>query len=193
MAGKGETRMSIQSLHHITLICAAAQRTIDFYTGVLGLRFIKKTVNFDDPGSYHLYFGDELGKPGSAITFFEWPGARRGYPGIGGTHHFALQVPDYDGLLKWKRRLNDLGVAVDGPLDRHYFKSIYFNDPDGTILEIATVGPGWTMDEASDALGTEYREPPAQMLVNNRGEARIQAEAWPEAVAVSTRALALSQ
>ncbi len=174
--------MTILGLHHITLICADAQRTVDFYTRVLGQRFVKKTINFDDPGSYHLYFGDERGSPGSAITFFEWPGARRGYPGIGGTHHFALQVPDYDGLLQWKRRLTDLEIAVEGPLDRHYFVSIYFRDPDGTILEIATRGPGWTMDEAPDKLGTEFRAPPPEMLVNNRDETRIQAENWPEPV-----------
>ncbi len=134
--------MTVQGLHHITIVCADAQRTVDFYTRVLGLRLVKKTVNFDDPSSYHLYFGDETGRPGTAITFFEWPGAPKGQWGIGGTHHFALQVADYDGLLKWKRRLTDLGLPVDGPLDRHYFTSIYFNDPDGTILEIATRRPG---------------------------------------------------
>src|SRR5439155_9341990 len=178
--------------HHITLICADAQRTVDFYTQMLGLRFIKKTVNFDDPGSYHLYFGNEAARPGSVVTFFEWPGATRGHPGIGGTHHFALAVADYDGLLQWKRRLVDLGISVDGPLDRHYFTSIYFNDPDGTILEIATRGPGWTIDEAPDAIGPEFREPPAAMLVNNRDEARIQAETWPEPVTKITSEMALS-
>jgi glyoxalase family protein len=186
------SEMNIQGLHHISIVCADAQRTVDFYTQVLGLRFIKKTVNFDDPGSYHLYFGDAIGHPGSVITFFEWPGAAKGHPGIGGTHHYALQVHDYDALLKWKRRLVDLGLSVDGPLDRHYFKSIYFNDPDGTILEIATLGPGWTIDEAPESIGTEFRAPPAQMLVNNRDEARIQAETWPEPVPVITADMALS-
>src|SRR5690606_5456304 len=118
--------MTVLGLHHITLVCADAQRTVDFYTGVLGLRLVKQTVNFDDPGSYHLYFGDGLGRPGTAITFFEWPRAPRGRPGVGGTHHFALAVADDDSLLKWKRRLTDLGLAVSGPLDRHYFTSIYF-------------------------------------------------------------------
>jgi glyoxalase family protein len=186
--------MTIQGIHHITLGCTDAQRTIDFYTQVLGQRFVKKTVNFDDPGgTYHLYFGDELGRPGSAITFFEWPNAARGYPGIGGTHHFALRVADYDGLLKWKRRLTDLGLSVEGPLDRHYFVSIYFNDPDGTIIEIATDGPGWTKDEAPDSLGTAYRQPPPEMIVANRDEARIQAETWPEPVPEITAEMALRQ
>jgi glyoxalase family protein len=173
---------SIQGLHHITLVSANAQRTVDFYTRVLGLRLVKQTVNFDDPGAYHLYFGDETGSPGSAITFFEWPNAPRGKPGIGGTHHFALSVADRDGLLRWKRRLTDRGVAVSGPFDRHYFTSIYMQDPDGVIVEIATQGPGWTVDEAPDSLGTEHRPPPAEMLAANRDAARIAAETWPEPV-----------
>ena len=186
------TSTDILGLHHITIVCANAQRTVDFYTQVLGQRFVKKTVNFDAPESYHLYFGDEVGHPGTAITFFEWPNSPKGRPGIGGTHHFAMQVRDYDGLLKWKRRLVDMGISIDGPLDRHYFKSIYFNDPDGTILEIATLGPGWTIDEEPDALGMAYREPPADMLVNNRDEARIRAETWPEPVPAITADMALS-
>src|SRR5262245_23438854 len=104
--------MTILGIHHITLICSDPQQTINFYTHVLGQRLVKQTINFDDPGSYHLYFGDETGSPGSAITFFAWPGASKGNWGIGGTHHFAMQVPDYNGLLKWKRRLTDLGIAV---------------------------------------------------------------------------------
>ncbi len=185
--------MTIQGLHHITLVCADAQRTVDFYTKVLGQRMVKKTVNFDDPGSYHIYFGNETGQPGTAITFFEWSHAPKGRPGIGGTHHFALIVPDYDGLLKWKRRLTDLGMAVDGPYDRHYFTSIYFNDPDGTILEIATEGPGWTIDEEADQIGTEFREPPPEMLVRNRDEEAIEAHSWPEAVPEISSEMALDQ
>jgi len=185
--------MSILGLHHITLVCSHAQRTVDFYTGVMGLRLVKQTVNFDDPGSYHLYFGDELGRPGSAITFFEWPGAPRGGWGIGGTHHFALQVADRNGLLRWKRRLNDLGITVEGPLDRHYFQSIYFHDPDGTIIEIATAGPGWTIDEELERLGSALREPPPAMLIANRDAATIKATTWPEPVPSITPEMALGQ
>lgn len=185
--------MTVLGLHHITIVCADAQRTVDFYTGVLGLRLVKKTVNFDDPGSHHLYFGNETGSPGSAITFFEWPRAPKGHWGIGGTHHYAMQVADYDSLLKWKRRLNDLGISVDGPLDRHYFVSIYFNDPDGTILEIATVGPGWTVDEEEASIGTEYREPPQEMMVRNRDEERIAATTWPDPVFDITDDMALNR
>jgi glyoxalase family protein len=188
-----EDHVTITGIHHITLICGDAQRTIDFYTGALGQRLVKKTVNFDDPDSYHLYFGDAQGSPGSAVTFFEWPKGRKGYPGVGGTHHYALRVADYDGLLKWKRRLTDLGIAVDGPLDRHYFTSIYCNDPDGMIIEIATDGPGFARDEPADRLGEAYRAPPAEMLINNRAEGRIQAEIWPEPVPEITAGMALQQ
>lgn len=183
--------MSILGLHHITLVSSNAQRTIDFYTRALGLRLVKQTVNFDDPGSYHLYFGDETGRPGTAITYFEWQGAPRGLPGIGGTHHYALQVEDYDSLLKWKRRLIDLDLRVDGPYDRHYFRSIYFRDPDGAIMEIATRGPGWTVDEDAQHLGEEYREPPAEMQINNRDEERIRAEMWEAPVPEITGDMAL--
>ncbi len=185
------TDMGIQGIHHITVVCGDAQRTIDFYTEVLGLHLVKKTVNFDDPRSYHLYFGDAVGSPGSAITFFEWPGAPKGQPGIGGTHHFALTVADRDGLLKWKRRLTDLGIRVSGPLDRHYFESLYLTDPDGTIVEIATKGPGWAVDEEPDCLGTEHRDPPLEMIIANRDEVRIGAETWSEPVAAITPEMAL--
>ncbi len=184
--------MTILGLHHITLVTSNAQRCVDFYVRTLGLRLVKKTVNFDDPSAYHLYFGDETGRPGSAVTFFEWPTAARGAPGIGGTHHFALAVPDMDGLLMWKRRLVDLGVRVNGPYDRHYFTSIYLADPDGTIVEIATQGPGWAVDEAPSEIGTRHVDPPEAMLVANRDEARISGLTWPEPVPGITPAMALS-
>jgi glyoxalase family protein len=174
--------MSILGLHHITLFCSNAQRTVSFYTRILGMRLIKKTVNFDDPQTYHLYFGDEAGNPGTVVTFFEYSTAPKGHPGIGGTHHFAFQTADYEGLLKWKRRLTDLDLKVDGPFDRQYFTSIYFRDPDGVILEIATIGPGWTRDEEPGRIGMEYRPPPDEMLVRNRDEERIRQEIWHEPV-----------
>lgn len=183
--------MTILGLHHITLVSSNAQRTADFFTQILGLRLVKKTVNFDDPGSYHLYFGDETGSPGSAITYFEWPNAPKGAFGIGGTHHFALTVADEEGLLKWKRRLTDYNIQVTGPLDRLYFKSIYFTDPDGQIIEIATAGPGFTVDEAADVLGEAQREPPAEMSIRNRDEAAVAAATWQQPVPEITPEMAL--
>ncbi|HRE46363.1 MAG TPA: VOC family protein [Aggregatilineales bacterium] len=183
--------MTIQGLHHITLAASDAQQTIDFYSGVLGLRFTKQTVNFDDPTSYHLYFGNKNADPGSAITFFEWRDAPRGYPGMGGTHHFALQAANSDALLKWKRRLTDLDIAVNGPYDRHYFTSIYFRDPDGAQLEIATVAPGFAVDELAESLGSQHLSPPPAMILANRDEARIRAQTWGESVPTITPDMAL--
>lgn len=178
--------MSILGLHHITLVTANAQRTVDFYTELLGLRLVKTTVNFDDPSSYHLYFGDDIGRPGTVITWFEWKGAARGLPGIGGTHHFALRVPDRSALLQWKRRLTDHGLSVAGPLDRTYFTSLYFRDPDGQVVELATDGPGLLVDEAPDRLGTTFQTPPEQAQKGGRDEQAIATEQWPEPVPVIT-------
>lgn len=176
---------SITGIHHLTAVSSNAQRTVDFYTRMLGLRLIKQTVNFDDPSSYHLYFGDEENGPG-VLTVFESKGAPRGRYGIGGTHHLAFETRDRDTLRQWKRWLADSGTPVTGPYDRVYFESIYFTDPDGLIVEIATRGPGWTLDEAPDALGSEVKLPPRETMVNHRDEAAIAAETWPEAIPVPT-------
>src|SRR5438477_11660489 len=74
-------KKTIPGLHHVTAIASDPQRNLDFYVGLLGLRFVKRTINFDDPGTYHFYFGDELGTPGTILTFFPWPGVRRGIRG----------------------------------------------------------------------------------------------------------------
>jgi glyoxalase family protein len=110
------------------------------------------------------------------------PAAAPGAPGIGGSHHFALAVPDRDALLRWKRRFLDEGYAVNGVLDRHYFQSIYVKDPDGQIVELATLGPGWAVDEEPARLGELHRDPPPEMINLNRDRARIAAENWPEPV-----------
>src|SRR6059058_3377430 len=97
----------IRGLHHVTAIASDPQRNLDFYVGLLGLRFVKRTVNFDDPGSYHFYFGDNRGTPGTILTFFPWPGARRGIRGTGQIAEKAsprfgqgvIRFSDPDGLL----------------------------------------------------------------------------------------------
>lgn len=172
--------MDLLGLHHITLICSNARRTLDFYTRVLGFRLVKKTVNFDDPGAYHLYFGNEIAAPGTLLTFFEWRDLSKGQWGIGTTHHIALIAESEEALLKWKRWLTDHRVKVSGPYDRTYFRSLYFTDPDGVILEIATRGPGWAVDEPPDAIGSTFIPPPQSLLRDQRDEAAIQATTWPE-------------
>ena len=176
------TPLSTRGFHHITMVSRDAARTLAFYGGVLGLDLVKRTVNFDDPGAYHLYFGDGGGQPGTILTFFESPHARPGQPGVGGVHHLALGVASADAQLKWKRRLVDAGIPVSGPIDRGYFKSLYFEDPDGQILEIATAGPGYAIDEAPDALGQELLVPPAERMPEGRDEQAIAAATHPEPV-----------
>lgn len=173
--------MSIQGLHHITAICSDATRTEEYYTGTLGLRLLTRSGEAAGE-ERHLYFAAGDGRPGSIVSFIERLGGAPGREGVGGTHHFALLVETRDALLKWKRRLIDRRIAVNGPLDRHYFESIYHRDPDGTVIEIATRGAGWARDEAQDRIGTEHRPPPPEMLKGNRDHVRIRAETWQEPV-----------
>jgi glyoxalase family protein len=262
--------MNLQGLHHITMITGDAQRNVDFYAGVLGLRLVKKTVNFDAPEAYHLYFGDETGSPGSILTWFEFAGAAPGRPGVGQIHTITLGVPseealgfwqqrvggtrftDPDGLqlelvvadgdqraehpeipaeyaiskvvgaraysayphveekvltdvlgfayegegnyslggfswgydlatssgrqgagsvhhiawasadedhLRWQQRINDAGGYATDVKDRDYFKSIYFQEPRGVLFEIATLSPGFAVDEEPEHLGEALKLP----------------------------------
>jgi glyoxalase family protein len=277
--------MELNGLHHITMITGDAQRNVEFYAEVLGLRLVKKTVNFDQPEAYHLYFGDEQGSPGSILTWFEFAGAPRGRPGVGDIHTIQLGVAspealdfweerlagatrtdrglgfdDYDGLhfelvvaaggnpplraehpeipaehaitgvegaraygtysnveeklltgtlgftyrgdgsyklegptrhfhwaydpppglrghqgagsvhhiawasedgdhLAWQQRVKDAGGFVTDVRDRDYFRSIYFREPRGILFEIATLSPGFAVDEDPDRLGEELRLP----------------------------------
>jgi glyoxalase family protein len=125
----------ISGLHHVTAITADAQKNIDFYSGVLGLRLVKLTVNFDDPGSYHLYYGDELGCPGSIMTFFAWPGAFRGRVGQPQVTHTAFSVPA-DSISFWQQRLGASGVALAEPAAVFEDPVLRFTDPDGLQLEL---------------------------------------------------------
>jgi glyoxalase family protein len=218
--------MELAGLHHVTCVCADAQRTLDFYRDRLGFSLVKKTVNFDDPHSYHLYFGDEVGAPGTLLTFFEWPRAEPGrlgrgtlesigletpsvseesegedpdglrlrlYPGdsprlrdvvaignpdldaglfsadaplhfadpleepaligAGTTHHIAWRARDDAEEEAWFERLVELGLRPTEMQDRKYFRSIYFRMPDGILVEIATDGPGFLVDEPAESLG----------------------------------------
>jgi glyoxalase family protein len=224
--------MQLAGLHHVTCVCSDAQQTLDFYRG-LGFALVKKTVNFDDPHSYHLYFGDAEGSPGSLLTFFEWPRAEPGrlgrgtlesigietphvqeenelvdpdglrlrlYPGehvrlydvaaignpdlyaglfsedaplrfaepveeaaligAGTTHHIAWRAADDGQEGAWLARLTELGLRPTPVQDRKYFRSIYFRMPDGVLIEIATDGPGFMVDEPKESLGQALSLPP---------------------------------
>jgi glyoxalase family protein len=126
--------MVIPGIHHITAISSDPQRTLDFYSGLLGLRLVKLTVNFDDPATYHFYFGDKDGTPGSILTFFPWPGMSRGRKGTGQATAISFAVPSLEG---WAVRLPDAQPATI--LGR---ETLSFLDPDGMSLEL--VGTGGT-------------------------------------------------
>ena len=125
----------LPGIHHVTALAGDPQQNIDFYTGVLGLRLVKVTVNFDDPGSYHLYYGDEKGTPGTILTFFAWPGAPRGRSGTGQLTVTSLAVPE-GSLGYWKVRLASHHVSHDEPISRFEEQSLAFRDPDGLQLEL---------------------------------------------------------
>jgi glyoxalase family protein len=133
---------AIKGIHHITIVAESARRTADYYVKTLGMGFVKKTVNFDRPSTYHLYFGDRTGTPGTLVTFFEWPDAAPGRIGAGTTHHLALTVDSLDALLKWKTWLQHRHHVVAGPHDNGVYQTLIFTDPDGVILELTTAGPG---------------------------------------------------
>lgn len=306
------TTPRVNGLHHVTAIASSAQANHDFWTRVLGLRFVKKTVNFDDPGTYHLYYGDERGAPGTAMTYFPWehlpggrrgsgeaslvqlsvapgalafwatrleargagpgaaetvfgerrivfgdpdglplalveregdprsgwtgedmpsehairgfagvtltlsdpvqtadvltgmldyketaregpctryvarggspagvidiiaaPQARRAEQGAGSVHHVAFAVPDEETQEALRRGLLGAGLRVTPVIDRTYFRSIYFRSPGGVLFEVATAGPGFTIDEPVDSLGTTLRLPPQHEHLRAEIEAQL--------------------
>ncbi|WP_353186882.1 ring-cleaving dioxygenase [Bosea sp. (in: a-proteobacteria)] len=140
--------MQINGLHHVTAISGPARRNLDFYGRVLGLRLVKKTVNFDDPGTYHLYYGDADAAPGSILTFFPWEHATPGRLGIGETQETVCRVPE-GAIGFWTHRFVELGVPHEAPAKRFGESVLSFRDPDG--MRLALVGlsgvetePYWT-------------------------------------------------
>ncbi|HYP12648.1 MAG TPA: ring-cleaving dioxygenase [Bryobacteraceae bacterium] len=131
---------SISGIHHITAIASDPQANLDFYSGFLGLRLVKKTVNFDDPGTYHLYYGDRTGSPGSILTFFPWPRARRGRPGPGQVSSVAFSVP-LGSSGYWKDRAREFSVPVQ-EIEAEAL-TLGLEDPDGLHLQLveSNVGP----------------------------------------------------
>lgn len=126
---------AINGIHHITVMAGDPQANYDFYTQTLGMRFIKKTVNFDAPDVYHLYYGDEVGSPGTILTFFPFPDARQGKRGTGEITTVGFSVPSRS-LDFWINRLADLAVDFDGPSEKFGYKYISLLDPDGMKIEI---------------------------------------------------------
>jgi glyoxalase family protein len=184
-----DAKPSALGIHHVTAICGDPQRNLDFYAGVLGLRFVKRTVNFDDPGTYHFYYGDEAGTPGSILTFFPWPAANRGRIGVGQVAVTSFAVPPA-ALGFWIERLLAKGVRYQGPTRGSAdtpgdHQVLAFADPDGLLLQIVAMAgaagrPGWDGAPGIDAahslrgfhsvtLWESAADPTAKVLVDALG------------------------
>lgn len=140
----------MSGIHHVTAISGSASRNLEFYTRTLGLRFVKKTVNFDDPGTYHLYYGDEGGRPGTILTFFPWEHAAAGRQGVGLTEQIAFRVPAAS-MGYWTHRLLEKGVEHQ-PLEKRFDEPVLsFTDPHGMSLALVGVAhaaePAWSNGE----------------------------------------------
>jgi glyoxalase family protein len=127
--------MQLHGIHHITAIAGDPQRNLDFYTEFLGLRLVKRTVNFDDPSSYHFYFGDSMGTPGTILTFFPWPGARRGSRGTGQVAATSFVIP-VGAVEFWRQRAQTFHVALEQTAERFGEPVVRFTDPDGLLIEL---------------------------------------------------------
>jgi glyoxalase family protein len=129
----------MSGIHHVTAICSNPQKNIDFYTKLLGLRLVKLTINFDDPTTYHLYYGDEIGHPGTILTFFPWSDAPKGYRGTGQAITTSFLIPP-DSIDFWKDRLKNNDICFEGPTKRfdddNEEQVIKLYDPDGLELEL---------------------------------------------------------
>lgn len=179
--------MHQNGIHHVTAIAGPARRNLDFYTRVLGLRLVKKTVNFDDPSTYHFYFGDDAGRPGTILTFFPWEHAAPGRLGIGETQETVFRVPE-GALGYWSHRFIEKGVAHQALEKRFGETLLAFKDPDGMRLALAGVpgienDPGWSDGEIpvehairgfhSVSLLVEKASPTAAILTNVMGFTEI--------------------
>ncbi len=154
MAAVNEQRLRIAGIHHVTVICADVERSVEFYRNLLGMRLVKQTVNEDDRGARPSVLR-RRGRPAGhvVITCLEYAELDEGTVGRGSTHHFALAVDTEAELDAWHDYLRSRGIPCTDVMDRTYFKSLYLRDPDGHIVELATSGPGLTVDETLEELG----------------------------------------
>jgi glyoxalase family protein len=146
--------MRLDGIHHVTCITGDAPRNVDFYTRVLGLRLVKKSVNQDDPTVYHLFYADEEGSPGSDITFFEYPGVRRGRAGAGMVHTVGWRVASEDSLGFWEERLGPETTVLDRDVE-----GLVFDDPEGLRHRLVAS----TTDDAP--LVADHPEVPAELAL----------------------------
>src|SRR5215212_3948859 len=128
--------MELGGLHHVTAVTGNAPRNLDFYTNTLGLRLVKKTVNQDDVSAYHLFYGDEIGSPGTEVTFFDWSGMGPNLPGSGGIVEIGLRLPDRPALDWWASRFDTAGVRHGGVEESTGYPTLRFTDPESQHLAL---------------------------------------------------------
>jgi glyoxalase family protein len=150
--------MKLQGLHHATVLTHGSSQTREFYTGALNMDLVKENKR-GSSGTAQQIFGLEEGRPGSMISFVESPVVPHGTVGVGTVHHIAFAVQDEDVQLEWRERLSKRGIHVTPVMDRKYFKSIYFREPNGILLELATLPPGFGVDESMKDLGKSLTLP----------------------------------
>lgn len=134
-----------KGIHHITAIAGDPQQNLDFYSGILGLRLVKKTINFDDPSVYHLYYGDESGNPGTILTFFPWQDVAQGHPDRGQAVAISFSIPTQS-VDFWTTYLNEKEINFESPFTRFDKTVIGFQDPDGLHLELVADPPANNVD-----------------------------------------------
>jgi glyoxalase family protein len=164
--------MRLEGIHHITAITADAPRNVEFYAGTLGLRLVKKTVNQDDPTVYHLFYADEVGSAGSDITFFEYPGARRGRPGAGMVYRVVWRVSSAEALDFWEQRLGDAGVGSE-----RSDTGLLFRDPEDLELELTVV------ETSDEPLVAEHPEISSELALQGFDSVRVYTDDPPRSAA----------
>ena len=172
----------ILGLHHITAIAGQAKQNVDFYTKVLGLRLLKKTVNFDDPGTYHFYYGDEKGSPGTILTFFPHEGAQKGSAGTGIASHIGYSVPE-GSFDFWIKRFEEHKVEFGKVEEKFGEQALPFKDPDSLQLELVVSRNGdkrtpWETDEVKANVSTRGFHHVTLTLRNVRATAHILTEVF---------------
>ncbi|MFD1927663.1 ring-cleaving dioxygenase [Sporosarcina siberiensis] len=149
--------MKLGGIHHVSAITSNADKNHDFFTRVLGMRFVKKTVNQDSPSSYHLFYADAIGTPGTDMTYFDIPNARRTRPGISSISNTAFRIQSEEALLFWKQRFETLGVEHEPIVERFNRQTLKFQDDEGSQLMLVVddgkgipYGVPWKTEEVSE-------------------------------------------
>ena len=153
--------MELNGLHHVTAITATVQNNVNFYTRLLGMRLVAKSINQDDTSAYHLFYGDKFGSPGTDLTFFDWPHIVKNVNGAGSIARVAMRVPSQDALQWWAERLTDNKIEHSGIVEFHDHRLINFADPEG--LQLALV------DDEDTPGGTPWEKSPVPPDYSIRG------------------------